>query len=573
MSLIPAVANIDVLRRLAREPAPETVAALARDVNRDPDNLRKTLKGVLERFGLVEGLALTEAGREAIAKIARIDAGEGHARAEVAPLPGFTGLRWAQIMPDPLNPRTDFDSEAAKEALAELAADVKAHGLLQNLVVRPSTIDSATLSITDANGVRLPLYDLVAGERRWRAIGLLVQAGDWPADRLIPAQVVEIDDRQHRVLALVENLKRRDLNAVEEARAFRRLIDHAGMGTADIAAAINATQRVVQQRLQLLELDDKDLDQLASGQITIEEARRRIQAKNALVLKLEPDALLLLAEIADAADGDERRRAEVADEIPEAELEVLKSLGGGGGLWLVSHTHRHWEDARSYATLDWNTLRKIEATLPGWGDPIQRAAHLHRLRAEVAGADVADARRRDGRYVTEWLNGPFEPPAEVVAERAAEEARRKENDRRREEAEAFAKETSAARMKRIEEVRGWLQQTVLNPVLPEVAELAESLRSPLPWWTDGEVVVAANGARVDLGHSAWNDNVRAQRLLTVIAVNAAAGLATPTDRPAQPQAEASGADESDDDWSDDDWSDEDEELDDAGVDDGEAEAA
>jgi ParB family chromosome partitioning protein len=106
------------------------------------------------------------------------------------------------IRPNPFQPRRDFDPAA----LAELAASIEASGLLQPVIVRTSGAG----------------YELVAGERRWRA----VQQLGWAR---VPAVVRDVDDRALLTLALIENLQREDLNPIEEARAYQRLADLEGL--------------------------------------------------------------------------------------------------------------------------------------------------------------------------------------------------------------------------------------------------------------------------------------------------------------------------------------------------------
>jgi ParB/RepB/Spo0J family partition protein len=178
------------------------------------------------------------------------------------PLLGRTTLRWSEIAPDPDNPRKHFD----EEALDELAVSIAQDGLLQNLLVR-------TAAQVDGRIV----HRLVAGERRWRAIGRAIDKGliEEPTFR-IPVDVRDLTDEQAAFLSLLENMARKDLKPLEEARHFRLLIDTHGQTTATIAEKTGFTQRFVQQRLQLLELKPGDMESLDAGNINIEEARRRI---------------------------------------------------------------------------------------------------------------------------------------------------------------------------------------------------------------------------------------------------------------------------------------------------------
>lgn len=146
---------------------------------------------------------------------------------------------WAPVVPlaldritrNPRNPRKRFD----KAALAELAESLKVHGLLEPVIVRPLADDT---------------YELIAGERRWRAAPL---AGLTE----LAARVVDgIDDRAALELALVENLQRQDLDPIEEAEGYRALHDVVGLKQAEIAAAVKRGQPAIAKALGLLDLPE-----------------------------------------------------------------------------------------------------------------------------------------------------------------------------------------------------------------------------------------------------------------------------------------------------------------------------
>lgn len=168
-------------------------------------------------------------------------------------------LTWRQIVPSPLNPRKEFDAEELKG----LADSIRAEGVLENLLVR-RTGDPA-------------IFELAAGERRWRAVGLLVEEGVWSADEeRIPAVVKSLTDAQLLVLAIIENVQRRDINPVEEGRAFAQLrsLDPVAWSTERIAEAIGKTQRHVQKRIALVErLAAPVAEALSKGEINLEQAK------------------------------------------------------------------------------------------------------------------------------------------------------------------------------------------------------------------------------------------------------------------------------------------------------------
>lgn len=157
-----------------------------------------------------------------------------------------TEIPLARIAPNPYQPRT----EIATEALAELAASIAEHGVLQPILVT-ETIDG---------------YRLVAGERRVRASRL---AG---LER-IPAVVRELADHDQLELALVENIQREDLDPLEEARAYRQLIDDFGFTQEKLAKRMGKARPTIANSLRLLELDPEVQAALAAGMISEGHAR------------------------------------------------------------------------------------------------------------------------------------------------------------------------------------------------------------------------------------------------------------------------------------------------------------
>lgn len=161
---------------------------------------------------------------------------------------GVRSLRVTQLHPNRLQPRVAFDDAG----LDELAASIRAQGVIQPLIVTPSGTDS---------------YAIVAGERRWRAAqraGLTV----------VPVVVRRVeDDRQQLELALVENLQRADLNPIEEAEAYRALQDNFGLSHEEIAARVGKGRPAVSNTLRLLKLPPEVQDLLRTGQLTAGQAR------------------------------------------------------------------------------------------------------------------------------------------------------------------------------------------------------------------------------------------------------------------------------------------------------------
>jgi ParB family transcriptional regulator, chromosome partitioning protein len=161
--------------------------------------------------------------------------------------PQLAELPVAQIHANERQPRRRFEPEAA----AGLASSVKAQGLLQPVVVRPRTSGG---------------WELIAGERRWRA------AKDAGLET-VPALVREADDRETLLLSLVENVAREQLSAVEEARAYAVLLDEFGLSLGEVADRVGKAKPTVSNRIRLLELPDDVLWMLVRGELTERHAR------------------------------------------------------------------------------------------------------------------------------------------------------------------------------------------------------------------------------------------------------------------------------------------------------------
>lgn len=168
---------------------------------------------------------------------------------------GVVTLRLTEIEPNRNQPRTNFD----EDALAELAESIEKHGLIQPIVVRPAS-----------SGV----YQIVAGERRWRACRM---AGLTE----VPVVIKELDDQNYYEIALIENLQREDLNAVEEAQGYRTLIDSYGLTQEQVAESVGKSRSAVTNALRLLNLDEAALEALKNGDITAGHARAILAADNA----------------------------------------------------------------------------------------------------------------------------------------------------------------------------------------------------------------------------------------------------------------------------------------------------
>lgn len=160
-----------------------------------------------------------------------------------------------EIEPNRGQPRKTFD----EAALAELADSIREHGVLQPLLVRPMTDGS---------------YRLVAGERRYRAARM---AGLTE----VPVTVREMTDEQESVFALIENLQREDLNAMEEAEGLRQLIETFGLTQEQAAARVGKSRSAVTNSLRLLRLPQEIAERVQSGDISMGHARALLSIEDA----------------------------------------------------------------------------------------------------------------------------------------------------------------------------------------------------------------------------------------------------------------------------------------------------
>ncbi len=211
-------------------------------------------------------------------------------------------VRLSQVEPNADQPRQIFESGA----LDELAQSIKEHGVLQPIILRPME-----------NGG----YQIVAGERRWRASRMagLVE---------IPAIIKEADNRLTMELALIENLQRQDLNVLEEAKGYKVLTEHYEMTQEEVAVRVGKSRPVVANALRLLTLPQKVLDLVELGSITGGHAR-------ILVGIAEEECTELALEI--SKQGLSVRQAEklvkaykAKDAKPEQAPKESDSIWGGG---------------------------------------------------------------------------------------------------------------------------------------------------------------------------------------------------------------------------------------------------
>ncbi len=211
---------------------------------------------------------------------------------------GLRGVPLEHIHPNPQQPRHRFDPED----LNELAESIRENGIIQPIIVRhhPSLEGE---------------YEIIAGERRWRA-AQLAQLHE------IPAVVRDVSDVKGLEIALLENIQRADLTAIEEAQAYRRLMDEFSYTQANLAQALGKSRSHIANSLRLLGLPEEVKSLIEEGALTAGHARALIGA---------PDPLGLARKI--AADGLSVRQAEAAAQLvkPVSDRSRKGSAGTASG--------------------------------------------------------------------------------------------------------------------------------------------------------------------------------------------------------------------------------------------------
>lgn len=169
---------------------------------------------------------------------------------------GPATLRLADIEPMSSQPRKNFD----EESLSALTKSIIEHGVLQPIIVRQNPAFEGT-------------YEIIAGERRWRA------ARDAGLSD-IPAIILDADDLKAAQLALIENVQREDLNAVEEAFGYKALIEKFELTQEQVADKVGKSRPAIANALRLLELPEKVIDMLEANEISAGHARSLLSLKN-----------------------------------------------------------------------------------------------------------------------------------------------------------------------------------------------------------------------------------------------------------------------------------------------------
>ena len=217
-----------------------------------------------------------------------------------------------EIVPNKDQPRKTFD----EGTLMELADSIRQHGVLQPLLVRP----------LPSGG-----YQLVAGERRWRAcrmVGL----------KEVPVVVKELSDTETMEIAIIENLQREDLNPIEEAEGLQALIDKCGFTQEEIATSVGKSRPAIANSLRLLRLPPEVLEMTKNGDISAGHARALLALENDALIyeaaqniinnKLTVRDVERLAKIKDTSGTVPQKRSRRRDSFyDEVELSLTEALG------------------------------------------------------------------------------------------------------------------------------------------------------------------------------------------------------------------------------------------------------
>ncbi|MBU3888454.1 ParB/RepB/Spo0J family partition protein [Methylosinus sp. KRF6] len=239
------------------------------------------------------------------------------------------------LRPNPRNPRVSF----REEELADLAASIREKGIIQPIVVR------TVPGVADA-------YEIIAGERRWRAAQLANLAD-------VPIIVHEADDREALELAIIENVQRADLNAIEEARGYERLGKEFGYSQTDLAKIIGKSRSHVANTLRLLNLPEASRRLVTEGAISAGHARALLAVDNPdSVARRVVEEGLTVRDVERLAQEDSGAKLETKSRKPRVEKDadtvaMEKLLTDALGLYVSIHHHSESGELRiRYTTLE-----------------------------------------------------------------------------------------------------------------------------------------------------------------------------------------------------------------------------
>ena len=210
-------------------------------------------KGLDALFGDVEVTPVKSANKKESSKQAKADTAAKKSDETEASQGGVLYIDMNEIKPNTGQPRKHFD----EEKLEELASSIQQHGLIQPIVLRKLKTG----------------YEIVAGERRWRAcriVGL----------KEVPCIVKELTDEENMLLAIIENMQREDLNPIEEAEGLKQMIDTYGLTQEQVSYSVGKSRPYITNSLRLLKLPEEVRTLTASGQISVGHAKALAAVKD-----------------------------------------------------------------------------------------------------------------------------------------------------------------------------------------------------------------------------------------------------------------------------------------------------
>ena len=255
------------------------------------------------------------------------------------------------IRPNSAQPRKNFD----EEKLGELASSIRTNGVIQPLIVREST-----------NG-----YELVAGERRWRAARM---AGL----RTVPCIIRNFDDRQNAIVAIIENMQREDLNPIEEAIGLKSMTEKYGFTQEQVSASLGRSRTYITNSIRLLKLPEEIQQYVSSGQMSAahgrtiinipDKARQKEIADKIIRNDLSVRATERLAEkVKDELRPERKRRKKAAEankakaaEIAAVERELMTLLG--------TKVHIVGDDSKGKIELEYYSLDELNRLIDAMRD-------------------------------------------------------------------------------------------------------------------------------------------------------------------------------------------------------------
>ena len=222
---------------------------------------------------------------------------------KVKPMEEMSEIRIADIVPNPTQPRTEFD----EEALEELAESIRQLGLIQPITVKRSG----------------DKYIIISGERRWRA-------AEKAGLEALPAYIREVDDTTLHAMALVENIQREDLNAIEISLGMQRLIEECGLTQEALAERLGKKRSTVTNYLRLLNLPDEVQFAIKGGIISMGHAKAiasaESKAKQLSLLKRCVKSNLSVRQLEDLVRLASEKRPKSASTVNDEEYPMSYSL-------------------------------------------------------------------------------------------------------------------------------------------------------------------------------------------------------------------------------------------------------